>query len=87
MENERYRYSVYSYTKNNDGSLELHSLDSFEKEDEARSFFEKKLSDIKSGISISKCAELNKDIYLGEDLFSSNTVNLEHFESRADFAV
>jgi len=87
MADERYKYSVYVYSKGYDGTLELLNLQSFEKKGLARKFFEQKKSEIQTGACRANCAELNKDIYLGDDLFMSSSVNLDHFERRVDFAV
>ncbi len=87
MADERYKYSVYVYSKGYDGTLELMNLQSFDEEGLAKGFFDRKKSDIREGLCRANCVELNKDIYLGDDLFMSTSVNIEHFERRVDFAV
>lgn len=87
MDNERYKYSVYVYSKNYDGSLNLINLKTFDGLPAARIYYIKMKSEIRSGVTLANCLELNKDVYLGDDALMSTSENLFHYERHVDFAI
>ena len=80
-------FVVYSYSKSVDGALNLIERKMFDTMAQAKSFYEKKKSEIIDGHElVATCLELNREISGEDNWFMSDSENVERYARQFDFA-